>query len=120
YGPSTFNIPHRFVTSALYTLPLGKGQQFLNHGGIVDQIVGGWQISTIASMQSGSPLDTTAWDSAGTNFNPSSNRLNCNALDTILPNPTHDFYLNPAAFANPLVGTDGNCGRNNFRGPRRV
>ena len=28
----------------------------------------GWQISTIATAQSGQPLDTTAWDSAGTNF----------------------------------------------------
>jgi len=120
YGPSTFNIPQRFVASVLYTLPLGKGQQFLNHGGILDRVVGGWQISSIASMQSGSPLDTTAWDSAGTNFNPSSNRLNCTGIDPILPNPTHDFYLNPAAFTNPLVGTYGNCGRNNFRGPRRV
>ena len=26
YGPAGFNIPHRFVTSVLYTLPFGKGQ----------------------------------------------------------------------------------------------
>ena len=36
-GPAGFNIPHRFVTSILYTLPLGKGQKFLNYGGIVNQ-----------------------------------------------------------------------------------
>jgi hypothetical protein len=120
YGPSTFNIPQRFVTSLLYTLPMGKGQQFLNHGGIADRIVGGWQVSTIATMQSGSPQDTTGWDSAGTNFNPSSNRLNCTGQNPTLDSTSHDFYLNLAAFANPLVGTYGNCGRNNFRGPRRV
>ncbi|HZL55686.1 MAG TPA: hypothetical protein VFC21_01310, partial [Bryobacteraceae bacterium] len=50
----------------------------------------------------------------------SSNRLNCTGLNPILPDPNHDFYLNIAAFSNPLVGTYGNCGRNNFRGPRRV
>ena len=46
-GPAGFNIPHRFVTSILYTLPFGKGQRFLNRGGVVNQVVGGWQVSTI-------------------------------------------------------------------------
>jgi len=120
YGASTFNVPHRFVTSVLYSLPFGKGQQFLNHGGIVDRIVGGWQFSTIATISSGMPIDTTSWDSAGTNFAPPSARLNCNGIDPVLADPTHDFYLNPAAFSNPLVGSYGNCGRNNFRGRHRV
>jgi hypothetical protein len=120
YGPSTFNIPQRFTASVIYGLPFGKGQQFLNHGGILDRVVGGWQVSAIATLQSGSPIDTTGWDSAGTNFNPSSNRLDCTGLSPYLSNPTHDFFLNPAAFSNPLTGTYGNCGRNNFMGPRRV
>ncbi len=121
YGYSTFNVPQRFVTSILYTLPFGKGQQFLNHGGIVDRIVGGWQFSTITTIQSGMPLDSTSWDSAGTNFSPSSNRLNCVAgVNPYLPNPNQNAYLNPAAFSNPLTGTYGNCGRNNLRGPRQV
>ena len=34
YGPAGFNIPHRFVASVLYALPFGKGQPFLNHGGV--------------------------------------------------------------------------------------
>ncbi len=120
YGPSTFNVPQRFVVSALYTLPFGKGERFLNHGGVVDRIVGGWQVSTIATLSSGMPIDTTSWDSAGTNFNPASARLNCTGINPILPNPTADFYLNPAAFSNPLTGTYGNCGRNNFYGPHRI
>ena len=52
-GPSDFNIPQRFVASILYTLPFGKGQKFLNHGGVVNQVVGGWQLSTITTLQSG-------------------------------------------------------------------
>jgi len=120
YGPSTFNVPHRFTTSVLYNLPFGKGKSFLNHGGVLDRVVGGWELIAIGTISSGQPLDTTAWDSAGTNFNPSSNRLNCTGLDPILPNPTRDAYLNIAAFANPLVGTYGNCGRNNVIGPRRA
>ena len=120
-GPSTFNTPHRFVTSAVYSLPFGKGQRFANHGGIVDRIVGGWQLSTIFTAQSGQPIDTTGWDAAGTNFNPSSNRIDCVAgAAQVFATPTVNAYLNPAAFANPQVGTYGNCGRNNLLAPRQV
>src|SRR5262249_41653731 len=47
YGPSAFNTKHRFVTSLLYDLPVGKGKSFLNRGGVVNQVLGGWQTSTI-------------------------------------------------------------------------
>ena len=73
----------------LYTLPFGKGQRFLNHGGIVNQVVGGWQVSTITTLQSGLPIDTTSWDSAGVVFIPNSNRTNCVAgVTRCSPNPT--------------------------------
>ena len=38
YGYSTFNVPHRFVASTLYTLPFGKGQALLNRRGLVNQL----------------------------------------------------------------------------------
>jgi hypothetical protein len=43
YGPAGYNIPHRFVTSILYTLPFGKGQRLLNRGGVLNHIAGGWE-----------------------------------------------------------------------------
>ncbi len=120
-GPSTFDVPQRFVASVLYNLPFGRGQAFLDRGGVLDRIVGGWQVSTIFTAQSGATLDTTSWDSAGTSFVPASTRLNCNAgVSAVLPNPTADHYLNPAAFSNSLAGQYGNCGRNNLRAPRQI
>jgi hypothetical protein len=47
---------HVFVTNFLYELPFGKGRAFLDRGGIVDRIVGGFQISGIFRYQSGTPL----------------------------------------------------------------
>jgi hypothetical protein len=120
YGISSFNVPQRFVASVLYTLPLGKGQRFLNHGGIVNQVVGGWQLSTIATLQSGLPIDTTSWDSAGTSFSPNSNRINCITGNQVLPNPNANAYLNPAAFANTVAGQYGSCARNDLISPRQV
>jgi len=120
YGLSSFNVPHRFVTSILYNLPFGKGQKFLNQGGIVNQVVGGWQVSTITTLQSGLPIDTTSWDSAGTSFNPNSNRINCVSPSQVLPNPTANAYFNPAAFSNTVAGQYGTCARNNLKGPHQV
>jgi hypothetical protein len=124
YGPSDFNIPQRFVASILYTLPFGKGQRFLNRGGVVNQVVGGWEFSTITTAQSGAATETSSWDSAGVVFSPSGERLNCIAgVNPVLQNPNatggYGWY-NSAAFSNPVAGTFGNCGRDNLRGPKTV
>ena len=119
-GPSDFNVPKRFSASVLYTLPFGKGQRFLNHGGVVNQVVGGWKLSAIVVLQSGGVVNTSAWDSGGTLFITNATRLNCNAgVDPLLPNHNQNGWFNSAAFSNPLAGTFGNCGRNILRGPWR-
>lgn len=119
-GPSAFNVPQRFVASIMYTLPFGKGQHFLNHGGVVNQVVGNWQISTITTLQSGGVVTTSSWDSGGTNFITNATRLNCTAgVDPVMSSPGQNAWLNPAAFSNTLAGTFGNCSRDNLRGPWR-
>ncbi len=119
-GPSAYHVPQRLVASILYALPLGKGQKFLNHGGVANQVVGGWQVSTITTLQSGGVVNTGTYDSGGTNFITNATRLNCvSGVDPVLPNPNQNGWLNPAAFSNNLPGTFGNCGRNNLRGPWR-
>jgi len=118
YGPSDFNIPQRFIGSILYTLPFGKGQHFLNHGGVLNQVVGGWQFSTITTLQSGGVVDTSSWDSGGTNFVSNATRLSCvPGVNPVLPGNNQNGWYNPAAFSNPVSGTFGNCGRNTLRGP---
>src|SRR5579871_3584694 len=120
YGIATFNVPHRFVASVLYTLPFGRGQRWLNQGGVADRVVGGWQVSMIATAQSGQALDTGSWDSPGTGFSVS-NRLNCVAgVNPVSPNPTAQRWFNPAAFTNTVVPLFGTCARNNLIGPKQV
>ncbi len=121
YGYSTFDVPHRFVASILYALPFGKGQRLLNHGGIVNQVAGGWQVGTITTAQSGASTETASWDSAGVVFSPNGNRTNCFAgVRQVFDNPTAAGYLNAAAFYNTVAPEFGNCARNNLRGPRQV
>jgi hypothetical protein len=67
YGYSAFNLPNRFVTSVLYELPFGKGKILLNRGGIVNAVLGGWQLGSILTWQSGLPINIQAGvDTAGT------------------------------------------------------
>jgi len=50
------DIPHTFVVSYIYELPVGKGKKFMNRGGAADKILGGWQIGGVQRYQSGQPL----------------------------------------------------------------
>jgi len=59
YAQSDYNLPIANITSLVYELPFGKGQRFLNNGGVVNEIVGDWQISTINTMQVGTPFNLT-------------------------------------------------------------
>lgn len=49
--------PHRFVWSAIYQLPFGKGRTWVTSGPL-QHIVGGWQLSWIYQYQNGAP---TGW-----------------------------------------------------------
>jgi len=122
YGPSSFNVPHRLVASILYALPFGQGKRFANRGGVANQVVGGWQTSTIFTAQSGAALDTSSWDAAGVAILPSSNRLNCIGSSLYGDRSNPNLFLNRSAFANAVAtpgsySSFGNCGRNNLIGP---
>jgi hypothetical protein len=52
-GLSASHRTHVWTTSTVYQLPFGKGQKFLNHAGVANYVLGGWQISSIINIQSG-------------------------------------------------------------------
>ena len=57
-GLSDFDRRHRFVTSAVYELPF-----FAHREGLIRTVAGGWEVSGVLTLQSGSPF--TPVDSAG-------------------------------------------------------
>lgn len=57
---------HIFMSSITYELPLGRSHRFLNRGGAIDAVFGGWEIAWIQTFQSGNPLTFTF---AGSPFN---------------------------------------------------
>ena len=57
YYNSGFVPAHRMRWNGVYDLPFGKGRALANSGpGWVNQIIGGWQISTIGDWRSGNWL----------------------------------------------------------------
>jgi hypothetical protein len=58
-GRSCNDARQRLVVSYIWELPVGKGKQFLNRGGVINALLGGWEVSGIASFQSGFPFTPT-------------------------------------------------------------
>ncbi|HEV2704709.1 MAG TPA: TonB-dependent receptor [Pyrinomonadaceae bacterium] len=65
---SPTNPAHVLVVNYLVELPFGRGRRFLDRGGIVDKLVGGWQVSGIQRYQSGVPLSFFTSDPRFTDF----------------------------------------------------
>jgi carboxypeptidase family protein len=118
YGPSDFDVDHRFVASYVYQLPFGRGKKFAN--GInraMDELVGGWQLSGITTFQTGFPFSVTASDASGlldTQFQRGTYIAGCNIHGGL----TQKFQrLNASCFTQPDIGVYGNTSRNFYRQP---
>ena len=54
---SQFHNGHRFVTSALYELPFGRGKRFASGSRVVNAVAGGWQVGSIVTLSDGTPIN---------------------------------------------------------------
>ncbi len=122
---SPFDTTHRFVANAVWSLPIGKGGLILNNGGWASTLVGGWQVNGIITLQTGTPFTVTTNDFSLTGSNHQS-RATCvsNPYAGTSTDPSQiagtaatGFFINPAAFAFPALGTFGNCAPRGFHGP---
>jgi hypothetical protein len=108
---SSFDIPNNFVSSLIWDLPVGKGRMFLNHGGVLNGIIGGWTVSGITTWQSGRPLVMATVTNLTGSLDGGSrpNRLASGALSGA--QRTRLQWFNPSAFALPAAFTFGDDSR---------
>ncbi|MFN9299262.1 MAG: carboxypeptidase regulatory-like domain-containing protein [Acidobacteriota bacterium] len=118
-GLSGFNTEHRFVTSLLYDLPVGKGKKFNVSNGFADAVIGGWQIGSIITVQSGFPL-TVVNGRDRSNTGAFFDRPNATGQNPQVSSVTTENAFNTAAFIEQAAGTYGNVGRNTLIGPSFV
>jgi hypothetical protein len=119
---SQFDIPQRVVLAWTYDLPFGKGKQFANQGGAVNEVVGGWKIAAVQKYQSGTPLSVSSpgWTSgifAG-DEGATGSSTRPNVVPGVSPNGTSKNFVygkslrfNPAAFTPAPNFTFGNAPR---------
>jgi hypothetical protein len=118
------DVPQVFSLALVYELPVGRGQRFLNQGGVANAVLGGWQLSTIVRATGGVPqyfrsyscnvpgefrascvpailegADPYAQDKS--NFDPNKPLYNRDAFE---PADSFNFYLGKGPSATDLRG----------------
>ena len=102
----------------IYQLPVGSGRQFLNSGGVLAAIVGGWQVGSTFTAYSGAPFTVM---SATTSLNaPGNPQLADQVKDDVEilggVGPTTP-YFDVTAFKPVTEARFGNGTFNSLRGP---
>jgi hypothetical protein len=115
---SSHDTRHRMVTSALWDLPFGKGRQMNIDNAVANAIAGGWQMSSIFTLQTGFPVTVTNGQDAS-NTGAFFDRPDSTGIDAALPRGEQDpqRFFNTAAFRANAPGTHGNAGRNTLTSP---
>jgi hypothetical protein len=116
-GDSMFDVRHRVVGYVTYELPFGHGKKMMDREGAINYLVGGWQVNSIVTAQTGTTIQINAVDHSGTGAFLA--RPDCigDARSGASNDPRNGFWLNPAAFAETATGTFGNCGVGRYHGP---
>jgi hypothetical protein len=119
YARSSYDVRHRWVTSALVELPFGRGRRF-GEGmpAVLDAVVGNWRLGGILTLESGSPVTPNAGRDTTNIGVGAGNRPNL-VGDPNLPSDerTVDRWFRTEAFAQPPPFTFGDAGRNIVQGP---
>ncbi len=117
WGPSANDVRHRFVFSSVYDLPFGPGKQWLDNG-VLGQLIGGWTLATVTTLQSGAPFTVITQTNNTNTFSAGNQRANVVGDPNQLPNGRSvAAWFNTSAFAQPAAYTFGNEGRDALRGP---
>ena len=124
YAPADFDRTENYEQTFTWALPLGRGHALFNSRA-GDLIAGGWQLTGLVSVVSGTPFTVLA--NGGTLNTPGTEQTanitgSLNVLHHIGPGQQ---WFDPKSFSQPAGCTStpcgnpglGNTGRNQFRGP---
>jgi hypothetical protein len=113
HSVDTIDVTHRATISVLYDLPMGKDKPFFNSPK-TDRILGGWQVGSIVTMESGRPLGISGANNqlaSRPNWNPNVSVKVSHASRSTLYKTGSLMWFNPLAFVNPPDYTYGNVPR---------
>ncbi len=121
YGRSDIDRPHVFNFTSIVELPFGPGRRWLNDGGVVGAIVGGWQLNNVVAVLSGTPFNVTA-SGASLNAPESAQRADLVGTPTVYGTGAAErgqrfSYFSPLAFAPVTEARFGTAPWNVLYGP---
>jgi len=119
-GLSGNDIRHRFTGSFVYELPVGHGKLLPVSNRILNGIVGGWSLGTIAELRTGSPYSVYEQTNKLNAFSAGqrSNIIGDPSLPTDRPRAQLvQKWFNTAAFAFPGNGVLGDASKSVGTGP---
>jgi hypothetical protein len=115
-GPAGFDLTNVLSANALYEVPIGKGKRFSTGNGLVDYVLGNWQINNIFTARSGQPYTiTVSGDNANTGNGGTYERANVVGDPNKIAKRTAAEWINTAAFAIPARYTYGDGSTNSLR-----
>ena len=117
WGPSNFDQKHVFSFSGVYTLPFGKGAQFLNNNMILDEILGGWRLAATSRENTGSPFTPTMAGGSSNTYAQAGTQYPNLVGNWHAKNRSINNWYNKDAFAFPGYGVYGDAHRNMLYGP---
>ncbi len=134
-GPSNFDRRFRYVGNFTYDLPFGVGQRWMNKGGPLNAVLGGWNLVWQYDVYSGNPV-TFGFTNSPYTYLPSyvgiqgrpvliGTPMLSSTWQDLGPNRFNEGFQNPtinslADFAYPTQYGFGNAGRNTFYLPRQI
>jgi hypothetical protein len=120
YARTDFDRHQTFVQSWVYDLPFGVGRKWLNRG-IVAKTLGGWQINSILTLMTGTPM-TFGANGSSLNTPGASQTADQVAEVTKLygintPSKGGSAWFSQSSFLQPTGVRFGSSGRNTLSGP---
>lgn len=121
-GPSEFDIRHNVVVNYVLELPFGPGKRWrTNMSGVEAAVLGGWQLSSLASFASGPPFGVNlGFDRARAQVRSGGGGQRPDLKPGSSSNPVlggPNQYFDPSSFLLPPEGYLGTLGRNTLVGP---
>jgi hypothetical protein len=127
-GPSSFDVKLNNVSSIVYDLPFGKGRKYGSAmNPVVDGVLGGWELNTINTAHTGTPLNVFYTPSTANAVSGLSNdyrgepftrpNVSGSAISQSTSQLVNNYFAGYTFTTPPVTDPFGDLGRNAFRAP---
>jgi hypothetical protein len=123
---TAYDQENSFGAFVIYDLPVGKGQKWLNRGGVLNAILGGWKVDVSENILSGIPLSVTSAGSPNRYLTASpvnalvpieNAKIDNWSMGQRFPTAAQNPYFDINAFAYPASYTVGSLGARVLQAP---